>query len=350
MTPSSETYIITGALGWLGRSMLHALCNGSNGLSVGRHARIRALILPGHDDSELKKISDRIEVVKGDIRNVDDCLQLCRDAAGAVIFHTAGVIHPKRIGDFYDINVEGTKHILEASTRWGLKRIIAVSSNSPCGCNPHLTHTFDETSPYNPYQHYGRSKMLMERAVQSFQSEGRIETVIVRAPWFYGPYLPSRQALFFRMIREGMFPAVGDGANRRSMAYVDNLCEGMMRAAFCEKAAGETYWIADERPYSMKEIIETVERLLEQEFGQRCAHRRIRLPNVVSELAYMTDTCLQAVGLYNEKIHVLSELNKNITCSIAKAKVELGYSPQIAIEEGMRRSLQWCQTHGLLAN
>ena len=60
---------------------------------------------------------------------------------------------------------------------------------------------------------------------------GRLETVIVRPPWFYGPYQPPRQSLFFRMIRDGKAPIVGDGNNLRSMAYIDNLSQGLILAA-----------------------------------------------------------------------------------------------------------------------
>jgi nucleoside-diphosphate-sugar epimerase len=165
--------------------------------------------------------------------------------------------------------------------------------------------------------------------------------VIIRAPWFYGPNQPPRQSLFFRMIRDGKGPLVGGGGNRRSMAYVDNLCQGLLLAAATEAARGRTYWIADARPYTMAEIIDTVERLLETEFGQTCAHKRMRLPGVASEVAWLADKTLQGLGLYNQKIHVLSEMNKTIACSVEKAKAELGYRPVVDLEEGMRRSLQW---------
>jgi nucleoside-diphosphate-sugar epimerase len=89
----------------------------------------------------------------------------------------------------------------------------------------------------------------------------------------------------------------------------------------------------------MNEIINTIERLLEEEFAQKCAHKRMRLPSFASEVAYVADAVLQKLGLYHQKIHVLSEMNKSIACRINKAKRELGYSPQIALEEGMRRSL-----------
>ena len=149
------------------------------------------------------------------------------------------------------------------------------------------------------------------------------------------------------MIRDGKAPIVGSGQNLRSMAYVDNLCQGLLLAAMVERAAGQVYWIADRRPYTMNEVIDTVERLLETEFGHKCAHKRMRLPGLASDVAYVMDFALQSLGLYHQKIHVLSEMNKTIACSVAKAENELGYHPTVALEEGMRRSLRWCREKGI---
>jgi len=341
--------IVTGALGWLGISLVEALVKGLADHEAlkepGGDLRIRCLILPGQDGAVLKKISDRIEVVTGDVRNPADCAKLCEDSKGAILFHTAGIIHPAKVAEFYQINVDGTVNLLEAAIKAGVRRAVVVSSNSPCGCNPHPDHLFDELSPYHPYMNYGKSKMRMELAVK--EREGKIETVIVRPPWFYGPNQPPRQTLFFQMIRDGKAPIVGNGENLRSMGYVDNLCQGLMLSALVEKAAGQIYWIADQRPYSMNEIIDTVERLLETEFGQKCAHKRMRLPGLASEVALVMDASLQALGIYQQKIHVLSEMNKTIACSVTLAEKELGYRPAIALEEGMRRSLKWCVERGI---
>jgi nucleoside-diphosphate-sugar epimerase len=131
------------------------------------------------------------------------------------------------------------------------------------------------------------------------------------------------------------------------MAYVDNLSQGMMLAAVTDGARGQTYWIADRRPYTMHEIIDTVERLLEEEFHVTVQHKRMRLPGIASEIAMAADFTLQKLGMYNQKIHVLSEMNKTIACSIGRAERELGYAPRIALEEGMRRSIQWCVDRGI---
>ncbi len=349
MELSTNLVLVTGALGWLGLSLVKALALGlSDCESLNKpqqNLKIRCLILPNQDQEILQKISENIEVIQGDLRNPQDCDRFCEGAKNAILFHTAGIIHPPKIPEFYQINLEGTKNLLNSAIQTGVKRAVIVSSNSPCGCNPHPDHLFDEKSPYNPYMNYGRSKMLMELAVKEYYQAEKIETVVVRPPWFYGPNQPPRQTLFFQMIRDGKGPIVGDGNNLRSMAYVDNLCQGLILAALTEKANGETYWIADERPYSMNEIIDTVENLLESEFNQTCQHKRLKLPGIASEVALGVDSLLQSLGFYHQKIHVLSEMNKTIACSIAKARRELNYHPQIALEEGMRRSLKWVFEH-----
>lgn len=349
MNLQTNLVLVTGAAGWLGSRLVEVLERGLTDHDALKQPqaglRIRCLLLPGQDSAGLKKLSGSVEIVTGDIRNPADCVRLCADAKGAVLFHTAGMIHPRRVREFYEINRDGTANLLDATIQAGVKRAVVVSSNSPCGCNPHSDHLFDELSPYRPYMNYGRSKMEMELAVK--QRGDKIETVIIRAPWFYGPNQPPRQTLFFQMIRDGKAPIVGGGQNLRSMAYVDNLCQGLLLAAITERANGQIYWIADKRPYSMNEIIDTVERLLEKEFGQKCAHKRMRLPGLASEVGFAMDFVLQSVGLYHQKIHVLSEMNKTIACSVANAERELGYHPAVELEEGMRRSLLWCQAQGI---
>ncbi len=175
---------------------------------------------------------------------------------------------------------------------------------------------------------------------------GAVETVILRPCWFYGPDQPPRQSTFFKMIREGKAPIVGSGEARRSMSYVDNTALGLLLAAASDRAAGETYWIADERPYPMNEIVDTVEELLRDEFGMPVKGGRMKLPSVASEVALVGDAVLQRAGLYQQELHVLSEMNKTIACTVAKARDDLGYRPSVELREGMRRSIQWCLDNG----
>jgi nucleoside-diphosphate-sugar epimerase len=349
---ATNTVLITGAAGWLGKGLVNALANGLPDCpelaKPNPQLTIRALVLPGEDDTALRNISSRVQIVRGDVRNAGDCQRFCDQADGAVVFHAAGMIHPRRVREFYEVNLDGVVNVLNAAAATKAARAVVVSSNSPCGVNPHPDHLFDEQSPYNPYMNYGRSKMLMEQRVKAMQESGALQTVIIRAPWFYGPFQPPRQTLFFEMIRDGKAPIVGGGNRLRSMAYIDNLAQGLILAALAPAANGRVYWVADERPYSMNEIVDTVERLLEKEFAIPCAHKRMRLPGFASEIAQVMDGAIQRMGFYHQKIHVLSEMNKTIACSVKGAMADLGYRPAIALEEGMRRSIRWCFDQNLM--
>lgn len=338
--------LITGVPGWLGTRLTRVLAEGLKDVERFKEGSperlIRCLVLPDQNTTQITSVRGRVELIKGDLTKPDSLAGFFKDSEGGTLFHCAGVIHPEKgVKQFYDVNVEGTRALIKAARDGGVKRLVHVSSNSPIGCNPSRGHLFDESSPYNPYMNYGKSKKLGEDLVNEAGNNGKMETVIIRPPWFYGPDQPPRQTLFFQMIKDGKGLIMGDGENRRSMAYVDNICQGLLLCEQSEIAKGKTYWIADERPYTMNEIVDTIEHLLETEFDQQCRHTRMHLPGFVSDVAQMVDWCLQAAGLYHQKIHVLSEMNKTIACSVEKAKKELGYDPKISLEEGMRRSLQW---------
>jgi len=328
----SKRALVTGGNGWLGRRLLEAL--------IVDGWQIRCLIPAEEQAASLAKMN--VDIVRGDVRSAEARRAFLQNADGATLFHLAGVIHPQAGAAVFDaINHRAGVALVEASAH--LRRAVVMSSNSPIGCNPAPDHIFDENSPYNPYMGYGRSKMLLEQALRQRIASGiSPEIVIIRAPWFYGPGQPPRQTLFFRMIREGKMPIFGNGLNCRSMAYTDSLAQGLILAAHSDQAKGEIFWIADARPYSMNEIIGTVAEVLEKDFNLPVKSPARHLPNVISDAARFVDASLQAAGLYHQKIHVLSEMNQTIACSIAKAQNVLGYRPIVELREGMRRSITWC--------
>jgi nucleoside-diphosphate-sugar epimerase len=340
--------IVTGANGWLGKSLSSFLANGhpdNEKIIKSLYKEIRCLVLPSEDTVTLQGFSPKIKIYNGDVTKPNTLKDLYEGNHSFDTYHTAGIIHPKKVYDFFKINVEGAKNIIMTIPERNKGKVVIVSSNSPIGNNPFPEHKFDEASPYNPYMKYGHSKMIMEQECTKLAKNKKTSLTFIRCPWFYGPNQPARQTLFFKMIKEGKMPIVGNGLNRRSMSFIDNLCQGIMLAALQVENKIETYWIADERPYSMNEIIDTVEEVLEKDFQYKVSHKRLHLPWFISEIATLVDWSLQKVGLYHQKFHVLSEMNKTIACSIDKAKKELGYVPAVELKEGMRRSIEWCRNN-----
>ena len=328
---------MTGAPGWLGTRLVEALAGGFKaGPAVSSGEAVRVLAAPGADTRELTALG-AVEVVHADLSKPlpDD---LC--AGIKTVFHCAGIVHPRHVDDLYAINVDGTRHLLDVALRAKVKRVVYVSSNSPAGLNVNPAIPMREDDPPRPYLNYGLSKMQAEWLFTDAHRAGRVESVILRPCWFYGPNQPARQTRFFKMIKGGKPVIFGRGTNLRSMSYVDNVVQGLLLARDVKRAAGEIYWIADRRPYSFIEIIETVARLLDVRV------RPLYLPRVGSDFARFADSLLQMTGLYSQDVHVAGELAATIAVSIDKARSELGYEPEIALEEGMRRSIEWCRAHG----
>jgi nucleoside-diphosphate-sugar epimerase len=343
---SDPPYFVTGATGWLGRRVVRALIQGHAEMGpVGAGGRkVHMLAAPGERCDDLAALG--AEIFSGDIRDAAAMRSFLAKSEGATVLHLAGLIPPAgRTRDFMDVNLGGTRNIVEAAP--GARRVVVMSSNSPIGASHNPHEVFDEESPYHPYMGYGRSKQAAELWMRArIAARQGPALTIVRAPWFYGPEQPARQTLFFSMIRDGKFPLMGKGENRRSLGYVDSLAYGILLAAEAEIAAGRIYWLADERPYPMYEIIDTVRAVLRDDFGFQVKPDTIHAPAVIADLARVADGGLQALGLYHQKIHVLSEMNLTIACSIERAKKELGYRPLTDLREGMRRSIAWVLDHG----
>ena len=306
--------LVTGAPGWLGTRLVEILLE--------RGVEVKCLVFPGADLALLQKMG--VGIVIGDLSRKESLTGACKGVD--VVFHCAGLIHPRRISDLYSSNVSGTENMLAEAMASNVKKFVYVSSNSVAGINVSREKLMDEEDPPRPYMHYGNSKYRAEELVNSAFRRGDINTSIIRPCWFYGIRQPERQTTFFRMIKKGNPIIFGDGRNLRSMSYIDNVVEALILAAEKSASAGGTYWVADEKPYPTLEIYSTIAGIL----GVRDFKPRF-VPSFVSNMCQAADLILQACGCYIKEIHVAGEMDKDIACSIDKAKKELGYEPKIGL-------------------
>jgi len=334
--------LITGVPGWLGGRFLEILVKGYDNDGSANDWKIRCLVLPGQDETFIKDLATikPIEIVNGDVTEKKSLQNAVKGVD--IIFHGAGIIHPKKISNLYTINTYGTLNLITEAYYAGVKRFIYISSNSVSGTNLKRHELMKEEHDPRPYMNYGLSKYYAECIVKHFQESAKMETVILRPCWFYGPNQPKRQTKFLKMIQKGNPIVFGNGINFRSMSYVDNTAQAMLLAATKKEAVGQVYWIADTRPYTTIEIYQTVAELLEVK-----NFRPLFLPNLSSQVFLYVDKILQGLGMYQTEIHVAGEMNKDIACSIEKARKELGYNPIIELKEGMHRSIEWCRKVGI---
>ena len=340
--PLPRTTVVTGATGWLGTALVHRL------VADPQRTQLRLLAQSGAAADQLLALTaDRrgVEIIIGDISKADTAARLMHGLGADVdVLHTAGVIHPRRVRDFYTVNENGTRHLVAAAFDAGVRRFVHVSSNSPFGVNPDSNDTFRHKEPFNPYLGYGKSKMQAELIIEQAVAAG-LDATIVRPPWFYGPFQPPRQTTFFRMVRRGKFPIIGAGGQRRSMVYIDNLIDGMFCAELTAAARGNGYWIADQQAHTVAEIVATVGKALADE-GFTVEPPTTHVPAVVARVAELGDRLLQGVGLYQQQLHVLGEMGHTIAVDISQSTAEIGYVPTVELYEGMRRSIRWCREQG----
>ena len=324
--------LITGAPGWFGTRLVKSL-----------HKRgyiVRCLVLEGEDISDLKRIG--AEIIYGDITKPATLNHATNEID--IIVHACGIIHPKmfKISMLYAINRDGTKNILKAAVLNKVKKIIYISSNAAVGFNKKRDKLLTEKDVPKPYTPYGHSKYQAEKIVQKYQKSGKIETVILRPCWFYGPGQPKRQTTLMKMIQNSRPILFGDGNNLRSMTHIDNLVHATILSIEKTVANGQIYWISDEKPYTMNYIYNTIAKQLKVKIKPK------KIPYIVSNIMELTDIILSKLGIYIIQLHVGGEMVRNITCSVDKAKKELGYEPKFTLEEGMESSIKWAQKRGYL--
>jgi nucleoside-diphosphate-sugar epimerase len=290
---------------------------------------VTCLVLKGMKIDHLKKHGAKL--VYGNVLDFDSLLEATKNIDKVI--HAVGVIHPKNACNFYNLNTNGTKNMLEASYKNGVKKFLFISSNSAQGYNIQKDKPMTETDPDRPYTDYGKSKYKAEQTIKEYQSTGKIQTVIIRPCWFYGPNPGPIFIELVRRINGGRPPIFGNGLNLRTMSYIDNTVYGIVKVIDSDKTNGQTYWFGDEKPYKLIDVYNEIAKNL----GVKI--KPIHIPWVLCWLAEKLDQFIGKIGQYNRYLHVMGETGHYIWCDTSKAQRDFGYEPKISLQEGMKRTI-----------
>jgi nucleoside-diphosphate-sugar epimerase len=329
--------LVTGAPGWLADRLLASLAASP----IPGLTRIRCLV---HTDLAFdgapyaQRTGADAEIVRGDLRDRASLRAAMRGVD--TVLHAAGILHVRNTQEFYDVNTEGTRRLAEAAAEAGAGRFVFVSTNAAAGRSDSAGRLLTEDDPARPLSHYGRSKWLAEAALHALP--GPMERVSLRPSMFHGPPVPRRHVELFRRVVHGRMPLVGGGKYARSVTHIDHLVQGVRLALFHPAAAGRTYYIADPKVYTTREVVEAMARAL----GVR--PRWIHLPGFSASVAHEMDTQVARLGAYWQTLHLVGEANWHVGVSVDRARRELGYDPRFDIDHGMREAVEWCRREGLL--
>lgn len=260
-----------------------------------------------------------------------------------VVFHVAAAFRqitaPKKV--YWQVNVEGTRQLAEICLSAGVERFIYCSTEGVHGKIPHPPA--DETAPIAPKDYYQYTKYEGEKALAEVAARG-LKTIILRPTAIYGPGDPGRFLMLFKMAKKGFFPMFGSGKITYHPVYIDNFCDAFELSMTRPEAVGQTYLIADEKYYSLNEIVASVGRAL----GKKV--RIIHLPFLpLLWASYLCEwLCFPLKITPPFFVRRADWYRENRGFSIEKAKKELGYWPRIGLDEGLKLTAKWYQENNYL--
>jgi nucleoside-diphosphate-sugar epimerase len=315
---------VTGASGFTGGHLCRILSE--RGYSVVGLVRNSSTI------EQLKKFD--VELVTADLTNPVSLNGVFKKID--VVFHIAAAYRQEGISkeQFWKVNVDGTRAILERARNSGVQRFVHCST---VGVQGEITNPpAKESAPYKPGDHYQESKMEGEKLAIGFFETNGMEGTVVRPVGIYGPG-DTRFLKLFKYIYNGKFRMIGDGDVLYHLTYVDDLVNGIILAGEKPEAVGQIFTIGGNEYVTLKELVALIADVL----GKPVPRKRIPLWPVWAAAVLCENIC-RPLGIeppiYRRRLDFFT---KDRAFDISNAKKALGYEPKVSLKEGLRITANW---------
>lgn len=324
--------LVTGGTGFTGKALVKRL------LDEG-HQVVALDYKEGLKTEELRTWG--AEVIIG---SVTDRTVVARAMKGVqVVQHLAAAFREMNVpNSFYDdVNVGGTRNVLEAAQAEGVRKLVYCST---CGVHGNVDHPpAGEDAPIQPADYYQRTKYEAEPIALDFGRRG-MKVTILRPAAIYGPGDPERFFMIFKRVQSGTFPMFGSGKTLYHPLYIDNLVDALLLAMDENKGNGEAYLIADEHYYSIEEIVRKAAKAMGLE---------VRIPHYpVWPVVLAGHVCEKICKPFKITPPIFPRrvdwYRQNRAFKIDKARRDLGYAPRVELDEGLKATYDWYRAEGLL--
>jgi nucleoside-diphosphate-sugar epimerase len=296
---------------------------------------VRVLALPAEDTSWLESCG--VAVHRGDVREPETLVAPMRGVDG--VFHLAammGVWRPSE--DYYAVNVTGTLNVGRAALAAEVQRFVYVSSSIVYGLA--LGQPADEDCPLSPFPHpYPVTKAEGDRLVQQMIADDQLPAVIVRPDQFFGPGDHVHFARLADRLRAGKAIIIGSGENALPLVYVTDVVQALLLALDNGRAVGRAYNISNDRPLSQRAFLAAIARAI----GGRPPGLHIPY-SALYAAGYTGELAARATGgrLRPPTTRFgVAFLGTESRTTIDRARRELGYVPQVDLNEGVRLTAAW---------
>jgi nucleoside-diphosphate-sugar epimerase len=322
-----QIVLVTGATGFTGGHLARFL--------VRQGYRVRALIRPGKDASAL--VAAGIEITPGDLT---DKTSLDAAVSGVdTVYHIAALYREEGVSKqrFWDVNVTGTKNLIEAAGKAGVKRFVHCSTVGVQGEIQHPPAT--EEAQYRPGDHYQQSKMEGELLALDYFKKGYPVTVF-RPVGIYGP----GDTRFLKLFRNVKKPMIGSGKALYHLTFIDDLVEGILKVGTTPGIEGEIFTLAGPRYTTLNELYDVIAGVL----GVSRSRLSIPVWPVWTAGALCELLCRPLriePPIFRRRVDFFI---KDRAFDITKARTRLGYNPKVDLNKGISRTAEWYREQGLL--
>lgn len=244
--------LITGANGFIGSSLVRELV---------KDYKLNILIRKTSNIDKIKSVIDKTNVFYGDVRNKNTLIEPVKNSN--VIIHTAAVLRCIETSDFFKVNYEGTKNIVDTVLEYGkdIKVIIYFSSLAAAG--PSFSLSVKKVGFENPVSCYGESKLLAEQEI--LRCSEKIKTIILRPSAVYGPY-DKDMFLYFKMAKIGILPYFSKNFYIQ-FTYINDIVEIVRKILNSYERLNfnsKIFFIAEEKCYNIFEIREIMSKIMKK--------------------------------------------------------------------------------------
>lgn len=315
--------LVTGATGFIGARLCRQLKK--------ENWDIRALALPDENCDTIEK--DVSEIVFGDITRPETLSGIGDDAD--VVFHLAArVLDYGSKKQFYAPIFDGTRNMLDVCAGRS-KRFLFVSSIAACGLGRHLKGFTEADIPLKSGIPYNDAKNDAEKMVRTFQNRFENGCTIIRPANVIGPRSAWVDELG-RQFAKSVVPLIDGGRYSASLIYVDNLADGIIKAADADAAAGQTYHLRDDWDVTWKQYLTDLSAL----FGKKPMGS---LPfRVAWPVAKTTEMLLTPLGIRPPVTRLaVAVMGRDNDVDTTRAKTELGWKTRISYPEAMEEISKW---------
>lgn len=311
---SGRSVLVTGAGGFIGGHLVEMLV--ADGASVRALVRYNSRNERGTLDWISPEVAAEVEAVAGELRDIESVTRAVEGREivlhlGAQIAIPYSYVNPR---DFFEVNVLGALNVAQACLAAGVQRIVHTSTSEVYGSAQQVPIT--EAHPLEPQSPYAASKLAADKLMDAWHRSFELPVVVLRPFNTYGPRQSARAIIptIISQALAGDTLQLGSLHPRRDLTFVRDTAAGMLAAATAPGAVGQTIQLGTGEAVSVGDIVTLVGEIMGKELRPVLDEARVRPRNSEVEL-------------------LLSEP--------ARAADLLGWQPQVALREGLERTIEW---------